>query len=64
MHWGSIVMHNSDTVNKTRTKVVHKNVSKSCDKIRNSKSKKTMQPLNNTKVVLCDLKSRTLFSRK
>ena len=32
---------------KTRTNVVHKNVSQDCNKIRKSKSKKNMQPLKN-----------------
>ena len=39
---------------KTRAKVVHHNLSQGV-KIRNSESKKTIQPLHNTKVVLCDL---------
>ena len=41
---------------KTRTKVVHNNVSQGCQKIRKSENKKAKQPLHSIKVALCDLK--------
>ena len=47
------------TCKQTRTKVVHKKVCKSFNKIRNSKSKKITQPFNKTQVILCDVKSCT-----
>ena len=49
---------------KTMIKVVHRNVSQSCKKIRKSKSKKIMQPINNIQVILCDLKNCTYLKKK
>ena len=46
---------------KTRTKVVHKNVSHGCNKSRKSKMMKITDPLHNKQVILCDLKSHTSF---
>ena len=41
---------------KTRTKVVHKNVSHGCNKILNSKRTKISLPLHDIQLILCDLK--------
>ena len=37
------------------TKVVYKNISQGCNKIRNTESKEATHPLDSMKVVLCDL---------
>ena len=46
-------------INETSTKVVHKNVSQGCNKMKKSKSKKSPQPLH--KMTLCNPKGHTSF---